>query len=49
MFFIGLLTALVACSIDIVIEVLANVKFSLLSHWTDKCVEGWVGRSLLLL
>ncbi len=40
MFGVGFLTALVACSIDIAIELLANIKFSLLSHWTDKCVEG---------
>jgi hypothetical protein len=40
MFGVGCLTALVACSIDIAIELLANIKFSLLSHWTDKCVEG---------
>jgi hypothetical protein len=37
---VGILTALVASTIDIVIEVVANLKFSLLSHWTDKCVEG---------
>ena len=43
MFGVGFLTALVACSIDIAIELLANIKFSLLSHWTDKCVEGSTG------
>ena len=40
MFSVGILTALVACSIDITIEVLAKVKYSLLREWTDHCVEG---------
>jgi len=40
MFFVGILTALVACSIDISIEVLAKVKYGFLREWTDHCVEG---------
>jgi len=39
MFSVGILTALVACSIDITIEVLAKVKYGLLREWTDHCVE----------
>jgi len=39
MFFVGILTALVACSIDISIEVLAKVKYGFLREWTDHCVE----------
>ena len=40
MFSVGILTALVACSIDITIEMLAKVKYGLLREWTDHCVEG---------
>jgi len=36
---VGVLTALVACSIDISIEMLAKVKYGLLREWTDHCVE----------
>ena len=39
MFVVGVLTALVACSIDITIELLANLKYGLLREWTDHCVE----------
>ena len=39
MFVVGVLTALVACSIDITIELLANIKYSVLRQWTDHCVE----------
>ena len=39
MFVVGVLTALVACSIDIAIELLANIKYGLLREWTDHCVE----------
>jgi len=39
MFVVGVLTALVACSIDITIEVLAKIKYSVLRQWTDHCVE----------
>ena len=40
MFLVGVLTALVACSIDITIEMLAKIKYGLLREWTDHCVEG---------
>ena len=44
MFAVGVLTALVACSIDISIEMLAKIKYGLLRQWTDHCVEGgWLG------
>jgi len=39
MFSVGILTALVACSIDISIEILAKLKYSQLRQWTDHCVE----------
>ena len=39
MFVVGVLTALVACSIDITIELLAKIKYGLLREWTDHCVE----------
>ena len=39
MFVVGVLTALVACSIDITIELLAKIKYTLLREWTDHCVE----------
>ena len=39
MFVVGVLTALVACSFDITIELLANLKYGLLREWTDHCVE----------
>eukprot|EP00092_Neocalanus_flemingeri_P026252 GFUD01028453.1.p1 GENE.GFUD01028453.1~~GFUD01028453.1.p1 ORF type:complete len:759 (+),score=230.31 GFUD01028453.1:82-2358(+) len=35
---VGILTALVACSIDITIEVLAKIKYGWLREWTDHCV-----------
>lgn len=39
MFFVGILTALVACSIDISIGSMAKYKYRFLKDWTDKCVE----------
>jgi len=39
MFAVGVLTALVACAIDITIELLAKLKYGLLRQWTDHCVE----------
>ena len=39
MFSVGILTVLVACSIDITIEMLAKVEYGLLGESTDHCVE----------
>jgi len=39
MFFVGILTAMVACSIDISIGTMAKYKYKFLKTWTDKCVE----------
>ena len=35
---IGVITALIACCINITIEVVADVKYYLLKQWTDHCV-----------
>ena len=40
MFFVGVLTAFVACSIDITVEELCKLKFGLLRQLTDKGVAG---------
>ena len=37
--FIGILTGLVACGIDISIETITNYKFAALQNITDRCVE----------
>ena len=36
---VGVLTALIACCIDITIEVLAKYKYGALREWTDHCVQ----------
>ena len=36
---IGILTALIGCSIVITIDIFADIKYSLLRKWTDHCVE----------
>ena len=40
MFFTGIITAMIACFIDISIESLAKYKYGFLKKWTDTCVEG---------
>ena len=40
MFFVGILTALVAVSIDVSVEELAKLKYGFLRKLTDKGVEG---------
>uniref|UniRef100_A0A131YHF8 Chloride channel protein n=1 Tax=Rhipicephalus appendiculatus TaxID=34631 RepID=A0A131YHF8_RHIAP len=51
-FIIGILTALTACAIDICIEVISELKFTLLKNWINDCIRrdciilpylGWVG------
>ncbi|XP_049523316.1 H(+)/Cl(-) exchange transporter 7 isoform X1 [Dermacentor silvarum] len=50
-FIIGILTALTACAIDICIEVISDLKFTLLKTWINDCIRrdciilpylGWV-------
>ena len=36
---IGVITALIACCINITIEVVAGYKYGLLRYWTDHCVQ----------
>ena len=36
---VGVITALIACCIDITIEVLAKYKYGTLREWTDHCVQ----------
>ena len=38
MVFIGVITALIACCIDITIEEVSSVKYSMLKNLTDRCV-----------
>jgi len=58
MFFTGIITAMIACFIDISIESLAKYKYGFLKKWTDTCVEEknqcmwipylmWVGLNVL--
>ncbi len=35
---IGVITALIACSIDITIEEVSNIKYAMLKNLTDRCV-----------
>ena len=37
---IGIITALIGCSINITIEIFADMKYQLLRYWTDHCVQG---------
>ena len=39
MLLIGILTALIGCSIVITIEIFADYKYALLREWTDHCVQ----------
>ena len=36
---VGIITALIACCIDITIDVLARYKYGALREWTDYCVQ----------
>jgi len=36
---IGIITALIGCSINITIEIFADMKYQLLRYWTDHCVQ----------
>ncbi|KAL1486702.1 hypothetical protein MTO96_008775 [Rhipicephalus appendiculatus] len=38
-FIIGILTALTACAIDICIEVISELKFTLLKNWINDCIR----------
>ena len=40
MFFVGVLTAFVACGIDISVEELAKLKYGLLRRITDDAIRG---------